>query len=79
MKKSEISQNVLQKSMTEKNDFLIFGRVKSFVGSSPSFFTPQLHPLPRRRKLRLLKMMPPLRRLKLLRMEKQKLLLKNLQ
>ena len=40
MKKSEISQNVLQKSMTEKNDFLIFGRVKSFVGSSPSFSTP---------------------------------------
>ena len=40
MKKSEIYQNVLQKSMTEKNDFLIFGRVKSFVGSSPSFSTP---------------------------------------
>ena len=40
LKKSEISQNVLQKSMTEKNDFLIFGRVKTFVGLSPSFSTP---------------------------------------
>ena len=40
MKKSKISQNVLQKSLTEKNDFLIFGCVKSFVGSSPSFWTP---------------------------------------
>ena len=40
LKKSEISQNVLQKSMTEKNDFRILGRVKSFVGSSPSFSTP---------------------------------------
>ena len=39
-KKSKISQNVLQKSTTEKNDFLIFGRVKSFVGPSPSFCTP---------------------------------------
>ena len=40
LQKSEISQNVLQKSMTEKNNFLIFGRVKSFVCSSPSFYTP---------------------------------------
>ena len=39
-KKSKISQNVLQQSMNEKNDFLIFGRVKSFVGSSPTFCTP---------------------------------------
>ena len=39
-KKSKISQNVLQKSTTEKNDFLILGRVKSFVGPSPSFCTP---------------------------------------
>ena len=39
-KKSKISQNVLQKSTTEKNDFLILGRVKSFVGPSPSFWTP---------------------------------------
>ena len=39
-KKSEISQKVLQESMTEKNDFIIFGRVKSFVGPSPSFCTP---------------------------------------
>ena len=39
-KKSKISQNVLQKSMTEKNDFLILGRVKSFVGPRTSFLTP---------------------------------------
>ena len=39
-KKSKISQNGLQKSITEKKYFLISSRVKSFVGSSPSFSTP---------------------------------------
>ena len=38
--KRKISQNVLQKSATFKNDFLIFGRVKIFVGPSTSFLTP---------------------------------------
>ena len=39
----EKNQNLskrLQKSTTEKNDFLILGRVKSFVGPSTSFSTP---------------------------------------
>ena len=40
MKKMEISQTVLQKCITFKNDFQILGLVKSFFGSSPSFFTP---------------------------------------
>ena len=39
-KNSKISQNVLQKSTTFLNDFLIFGRVKKFAGPSPSFSTP---------------------------------------
>ena len=39
-KKSKISQKVLQKSVTEKNDLLLLGRVKSFLGSTPSFSTP---------------------------------------
>ena len=38
--KSEISQNVLQKSITFKNDFHIFGRVRNFLGPSRSFSTP---------------------------------------
>ena len=40
--KWKISQNVFQKSMTEQTDFLILGRVKSFVGSGPVIFHPQL-------------------------------------
>ena len=39
-KNSKISQNVLQKSTTFQNDFLILGHVKKFVGPSPSFSTP---------------------------------------
>jgi hypothetical protein len=39
-KKSKISQNVLQKSITFKNDFHIFARVKIFLGPSRSFSTP---------------------------------------
>ena len=39
-KNSKISQNVLQKSTTFRNDFLIFGRVKKIVGPSTSFSTP---------------------------------------
>ena len=39
-KKSKISQNVLQKSITFKNDFHFFGRVKIVLGPSRSFFTP---------------------------------------
>jgi hypothetical protein len=39
-KKSKISQNVLQKSITFKNDFHFFGRVKNFLGPSRSFSTP---------------------------------------
>ncbi len=40
LKKSEISQTVLQKCITFKIDSQILGRVKMFVGSSPSFSTP---------------------------------------
>jgi hypothetical protein len=40
LKKSNISQNFLQKSITFKNDFHFFGRVKSFLGPSRSFSTP---------------------------------------
>ena len=39
-KKTKISQNVLQKSITFKNDFHFFGRVKSRVRRSRSFCTP---------------------------------------
>ena len=39
-KNSKISQNVLQKSTTFQNDFLIFGRVKKFVFPRTSFSTP---------------------------------------
>ena len=39
-KQSKISQNVLQKSMTFKNDFHFFGRVKKKSGPSQSFSTP---------------------------------------
>ena len=39
-KNTKISQNVLQKSTTFRNDFLIFGRVKKIVGPSTSFSTP---------------------------------------
>ena len=39
-KNSKISQNVLQKSATFQNDFLILGRVKKIVGPSTSFWTP---------------------------------------
>jgi hypothetical protein len=39
-KKSKISQNVLQKSITFKGDFHFFGRVKSFLGLCRSFSTP---------------------------------------
>ena len=41
-KNSKISQNVLQKSATFQNNFLIFGRVKLFVGPSTSFLTPDI-------------------------------------
>jgi hypothetical protein len=40
MKKSKISQNVSQKSLTFKTDFNFFGRVKSRVRRSRSFCTP---------------------------------------
>ena len=40
LKNSEISQTVLQKCITFKNDFQILGRVKMFVCSSPSIWTP---------------------------------------
>ena len=40
MNKLEISQTVMQKCITFKNDFQILGRVKSFLGSSPSFPPP---------------------------------------
>ena len=39
-KNSEISQTVLQKCITFKNYFQILGRVKLFVCSSPSIWTP---------------------------------------
>ena len=39
-KNSKISQNVLQKSTTFQNDFLIFGRLKKFLCPSTSFSTP---------------------------------------
>ena len=39
-KNTKISQNVLQKFTTFQNDFLIFDRVKTFVGPSTSFWTP---------------------------------------
>ena len=40
MKKSKISQNVLQKSLTFKTDFNFFGHVKNVLGPSRSFSTP---------------------------------------
>merc|ERR1711940_449337 len=40
LKNSKISQTVLQKCITFRNDFQILGHVKLFVGSSPSFSTP---------------------------------------
>ncbi len=40
LKNSEISQTVLQRCTTFKNDFQILGRVKMFVCSSPSIWTP---------------------------------------
>ena len=40
LKKSEISQPVLQKCITFRNDFPILGKVKMFVCSSPSISTP---------------------------------------
>jgi hypothetical protein len=39
-KKSKISQNVLQKSITFKTDLNFFGRVKNLLGPSRSFSTP---------------------------------------
>ena len=39
-KKSKISQNVLQKSITFKTDLNFFGRVKNISGPSRSFSTP---------------------------------------
>ena len=42
MKNWEISQTVFQKCITLKNDFKLLCRVKMFVGSSPSFSTPNL-------------------------------------
>ena len=40
LKKIKNLSNVLQKSITFKNDFHFFGRVKSFLGPSRSFSTP---------------------------------------
>ena len=49
LKNSKISQTVLQECITFTNDFQILGRVKSFLGWSPSFSTPNFLSWPSKR------------------------------